>query len=158
MGAWHAEPRSIGAAFSCTLLLHTPSSHPWLLHIHRCATHVDGTIGALIDAVDALGLRPTTALIVHGDHGYSLGQHGRWSKYNVYEDATRVPLIIAVPQRPGTQNGGVVGHSHGSRSVDDIVESLDVMESSGPFLHLASRNACFTSCIHPSFTRWYVHR
>lgn len=81
---------------------------------YSCATHVDGTIGALIASLDALGLASTTAVVLHGDHGYSLGRHGRWSKYNLYEDATRVPLLIAVP-------GGR------ARLVDDVVESIDVL-------------------------------
>ena len=81
---------------------------------YGCATHVDGTIGALLASLDALELSSRTAVIVHGDHGFSLGRHGRWSKYNLYEDATRVPLIIATP-------GGR------AKVVDDVVESLDVM-------------------------------
>jgi hypothetical protein len=81
---------------------------------YGCATHVDGSIGALLGSLRSLGLADTTAVVVQGDHGFSLGRHGRWSKYNLYEDATRVPLIIAVP-------GG------SARVVDDVVESLDVM-------------------------------
>jgi arylsulfatase A-like enzyme len=81
---------------------------------YACATHVDAQIGAMLDALDVLQLAASTAVVVQGDHGFSLGRHGRWSKYNLYEDATRVPLIIAVP-------GG------SARVVDDIVESLDVM-------------------------------
>ena len=81
---------------------------------YGCATHMDTQIGALLDALDVLQLAQSTAVIVQGDHGFSLGRHGRWSKYNLYEDSTRVPLLIAVP-------GGRV------RVVDDVVESLDVM-------------------------------
>ena len=81
---------------------------------YACSTHVDAQIGAMMDALDVLQLASSTAVVVQGDHGFSLGRHGRWSKYNLYEDATRVPLIIAVP-------GG------SARVVDDIVESLDVM-------------------------------
>jgi len=81
---------------------------------YACATHVDGTIGALLGALGALSLDTTTAVVLHGDHGYSLGRHGRWSKYNLYEDATRVLLILSVP--------GVA-----PAVVDDVVESLDVL-------------------------------
>ena len=81
---------------------------------YACATHVDAQIGALLDALELFKLAQKTAVVVQGDHGFSLGRHGRWSKYNLYEDATRVPLIIAIP---------------GSKAnvVNDIVESLDVM-------------------------------
>ena len=53
----------------------------------------------MLGALDALGLAGTTSVIVQGDHGFSLGRHDRWSKYNLYEDATRVPLLFAVPGR-----------------------------------------------------------
>jgi iduronate 2-sulfatase len=71
-------------------------------------------VGALLDSLDALGLVTSTNVVIQGDHGFSLGRHSRWSKYSFYEDAVRVPLIIAVP--------GMV-----PRVVDDVVESLDVM-------------------------------
>ena len=63
----------------------------------------------MIGAVHALGLASTTAIVIHGDHGFSLGRH-EMVKYNLYEDATRVPLIIAVPGGRG-------------RVVDDMVEA-----------------------------------
>ena len=81
---------------------------------YACATHVDRTIGALLDTVDALELTNSTAIVVQGDHGFSLGAHGRWSKYNLYEEATRVPLILAVPGKPAAV-------------IDDVVEALDVL-------------------------------
>ena len=82
---------------------------------YACATHVDAQIGALLDALNALHLEQSTSVVVQGDHGFSLGRHGRWSKYNMYEDATRVPLLIAVPGQPAP------------RVVGDVIESLDVM-------------------------------
>ena len=81
---------------------------------YACATHIDVQVGAMLGALDALGLAGTTSVIVQGDHGFSLGRHDRWSKYNLYEDATRVPLLFAVPGR-------------GAAVVDAVVESLDVM-------------------------------
>ena len=81
---------------------------------YACATHVDAQLGSLMGGLDALGLGQTTSVVVQGDHGFSLGRHGRWSKYHLYEDATRVPLIISVPGRRPS-------------AVHDVVESLDVM-------------------------------
>ena len=82
---------------------------------YACARHVDAQLGALLDALDVLQLAQTTSVIVQGDHGFSLGRHARWSKYSLYEDSTRVPLIIATPGRTA------------AKRVDDVVESLDVM-------------------------------
>lgn len=81
---------------------------------YGCAAHVDKQIGALLAALDVLHLAGTTSVVVHGDHGFSLGRHGRWSKYNLYEDSARVPLILAVPGRR-------------ARAVHAVVEGLDVM-------------------------------
>ena len=81
---------------------------------YACASHVDAQIGALLGALDVLQLTASTSVVVQGDHGFSLGRHGRWSKYNLYEDSTRVPLIIAVP---GTR----------AATVWSVVESLDLM-------------------------------
>ena len=58
---------------------------------------MDAQIGALLTALDELQLASTTAIVVHADHGFALGQHARWSKYTLHEEATRIPLLIAVP-------------------------------------------------------------
>jgi hypothetical protein len=105
---------------------------------HACAAHVDAQIGALLDALDALQLTASTAVVVQGDHGFSLGRHGRWSKYNLYEDATRVPLIIALP-------GGA------PKVVDDVVEALDVMPTILDLWGVRRRDGGQTS----TFPAWY---
>ncbi|EOD26050.1 hypothetical protein EMIHUDRAFT_229441 [Emiliania huxleyi CCMP1516] len=53
---------------------------------YACASHVDGTVGALLGALEVLNLTRRTAVVLHGDHGFSLGGHGRWSKYNLYDE------------------------------------------------------------------------
>ena len=58
---------------------------------------MDAQVGALLTALDELQLASTTAIVVHADHGFALGQHARWSKYTLHEEATRIPLLIAVP-------------------------------------------------------------
>jgi len=58
-----------------------------------------------MEAVDRLKLRERTVIILFGDHGYHLGEKGKWSKHNsVFEVACRVPLIVCLP-------GGATGKS-----------------------------------------------
>jgi arylsulfatase A-like enzyme len=55
-------------------------------------SYVDFLIGTLIDA-----LPPNTNVILWSDHGYSLGRKLGFAKFNLYEEGSRVPLIVAGP-------------------------------------------------------------
>jgi len=58
---------------------------------------VDAQVARVLDALDRHGLRDNTIVVLWGDHGWQLGDHGCWSKHTVFESATRSPLIIAMP-------------------------------------------------------------
>lgn len=74
---------------------------------------VDRWVGHLLETVDRLGLRDGTAVILMGDHGFYLGEHGYVGKSLItpeyqqalplYPEVARIPLLLRVPGlRPGT--------------------------------------------------------
>jgi len=51
-------------------------------------------------------LDDNTIVVLTGDHGYQLGDHGLWAKQTLFEGATHVPLIVAAPGvKPGVCAG-----------------------------------------------------
>ena len=59
---------------------------------------VDEQVGRVLEALERLHLQENTIVVFWGDHGYHLGEKGKWSKaYSLYEVGLRVPLIFVVP-------------------------------------------------------------
>jgi iduronate 2-sulfatase len=81
---------------------------------YAAASFMDAQLGRLLDELDALGLAEDTIVILWGDHGWHLGDHGMWCKHTNYEQATRAPLIVAAPGR------------RGGRRTAAIVEFIDI--------------------------------
>ena len=86
-----------------------------LLHAYyACISYTDAQVGKVLDAIEKEGLADNTIVILYGDHGYHLGDHGMWNKMTNFEQATRVPLIVSAPGMKG-----------GKKS-SSMVEFLDV--------------------------------
>jgi iduronate 2-sulfatase len=67
-----------------------------LIHGYYAAvSYVDAQVGKVLDALDEAGLAENTIVVLWGDHGWHLGDHGMWCKHTNYEQAARVPLIVA---------------------------------------------------------------
>jgi arylsulfatase A-like enzyme/Flp pilus assembly protein TadD len=62
--------------------------------------YTDYCIGLVIDKLKELGLYDSTLIIITGDHGEMLGEHGEGDHgYFIYEGAIKVPLIFKLPWR-----------------------------------------------------------
>ena len=63
---------------------------------------VDSQVGRVLDHLEASGLNENTIVVFTSDHGYHMGEHGHWQKQTLFENATRVPLIISMPYTVST--------------------------------------------------------
>lgn len=94
----------------------SPELKRQLIHGYYAATsYVDAQIGRVLDELDRLDLAKDTIIVLWGDHGFHLGDHGIWTKHTNYEQANRIPLLVIAPgvAKPGS-------------STRQLAESVDV--------------------------------
>ena len=87
---------------------------------YACVSLVDAGVGRILDTLEEEGLADNTIVVFLGDHGFHLGEHGLWSKYTLFEQSRRAPLIVRVPGAPG--NGQVC---------KQLVEFVDILPTLG---------------------------
>jgi iduronate 2-sulfatase len=85
---------------------------------YASVSYIDAQIGRMLDELEKLGLSGRTVVILWGDHGWQLGEHGMWCKHTNFETSARAPLIISVP---GQKNAG--------KKTDALVEFVDIYPS-----------------------------
>ncbi len=78
-------------------------------------SYMDAQIGRVLDRIDALSLAEKTVVIFAGDHGYHLGEHGKWGKNYLFEVSLRSPLIVSVP-----------GQTYQGVKTDVLTELVDI--------------------------------
>ncbi len=84
-------------------------------HYAACISYADAQVGKMLDRVHALGIGDDTIIILWGDHGWHLGEHGIWGKHSLFEESLRSPLLV---QYAGIPSPG--------QATDAIVESIDL--------------------------------
>jgi iduronate 2-sulfatase len=91
-----------------------------LIHGYYAATsYMDAQVGKILDALDALQLADNTIVLLWGDHGWHLGDLGLWCKHSNYEQAARIPVIMAAPDA-----------AKGAKS-DALIETVDLYPTLG---------------------------
>jgi len=91
-------------------------------------TLVDRAVGRILNSLDDSGLTDDTLVVFTSEHGEMAGDHGMLEKRSLYEEASRVPLLVKVPW---LQDGGArIGGSFGQ--IDLVPTLLDLLGESAP--------------------------
>ena len=93
---------------------------------YACVSFIDSQIGRILRALDENNLADSTAVVIWSDHGFHLGDHGRWAKHRQFEQAMRCPLIVRLP-----------GHHSVTGTTEAIVESVDIYPTLCQFAELS---------------------
>jgi len=108
---------------------------------YASTSFMDAQVGRVIDELDRLKLRDNTIIVFWGDHGYHLGEKGKWSKaYSLWDVGLRVPLIIAVPGQKPEQSSRVVQLLDLYRTLADLAGLPQPKEIEGRSLAALTRN------------------
>lgn len=135
----------------------TPDAARDMIRAYRASiSYVDDNVGRVLAELDRQGLRENTVILFWGDHGYQLGERGKWSKAgSLFEMGARVPLIIAAPGAAG--NG---------RPSPRVVQSIDLYPTLVDLCGLPQPDGLEGSSLqpllnnpdtawdHPAFTVW----
>mgnify|MGYP001825561794 CR=1 FL=1 len=90
-----------------TRMNHVAPTHEWVTKNDEwkplvqsylaCVSFVDHQVGKVLDALEASPYKDNTYIILYTDHGFHLGEKERWAKRSLWEDSTRVPMIVVGP-------------------------------------------------------------
>ncbi len=90
-------------------------------------TFADDMIGRVLRALDASPYANNTVIVLFSDHGYHIGEKQKYHKSTLWEESTRVPLIVSAPGV--TEAGGV---SHRAVSLIDLYPTLSELAGLDP--------------------------
>ncbi len=95
------------------------NDHPWIDSFRKCFTHdnyfddqkrrqallsygalcsfMDDHFRQICETIDKCGLADEALVIYTSDHGDNMGTRGLWGKSTMYEEASRIPLLMRAP-------------------------------------------------------------
>ena len=75
---------------------------------YACVSYIDAQVGKIMAELDKQGLRDKTIVILWGDHGWNLGEHGLWCKHANYHTSLHAPMMVAGPGvKPGRKTNAL---------------------------------------------------
>lgn len=87
-----------------------------LIHgYHAAVSFMDAQVGRVLAVLKKDGFADNTIVVLWGDHGWHLGDHGLWCKHTNFEEAAHIPFMIFDPRAKGVH-----------AKTDSMVESVDL--------------------------------
>ncbi|XP_053400576.1 iduronate 2-sulfatase-like [Mercenaria mercenaria] len=109
---------------------------------YSAVSWMDSLIGEVIAELDSLGLSNKTVISFVGDHGYQLGEHGKWGKNTNFEIGTHAPMMIHIP--------GITDHGI---ATDQLTEFVDLYPTVVEAAGLGSIPLCPENSVHTKLCR-----
>ena len=143
-----------------------------LVHGYDAAvSFIDDLVGRVLSSLREMGLADNTIVVLLGDHGWHLGEHGLWCKHCNFSNVLRTPLLIRVPwMEAGGRTTALAefvdiyptlcelckleppGHLEG-RSLVPLLEDPDREGKDAVFLRYHAGNTVMTKPY--AYTEWY---
>lgn len=90
-----------------------------LADYYAIISHLDAQIGRVIEALKSNGQYENTIIVMAGDSGLGVGNHGLLGKQNIYEeDGIHIPFILS---------GGLVRKKDRGRRIDALCYNFDIL-------------------------------
>jgi len=86
-------------------------------------TYADSLVGVIYDKIRNSSFADNTVIILCGDNGFHMGEKFRLAKNTLWEESTRVPLIVNAPSSIAVE-GGVVNHPVGLIDIYPTIKDL----------------------------------
>jgi len=131
------EPEALAKRFVGTYSDDMWRYYLWLYD--RMIEMLDADVGRILDALDATGLASDTVVILTADHGDGRGRHLHVSKWYPYDEAVKVPMIVACP---GRVKAGREDRAH-------LVSGLDVVPTACDYAGIAPPEGCGGRSLRP---------
>lgn len=119
-----------------------------------CISYCDWLVGRMMAALDASPAAENTWVVFCGDNGFHLGEKLHWRKFTLWEEATRVPLIIVPPKNAPNVQPRIhdpVGLTDVAATLFDVCGIAGAPQTDGASLAAAMRGAAVD---RPTISTW----